>query len=86
MFGEYCVYLHGKPVGFVCDDQLFVKPVQPPLQHLQGVPQGHAYPGSKLYFQLGPDRWEDRDWLSGLIDTTAAALPKPKPKKPKQAK
>ena len=22
MFGEYCLYLAGKPVGLVCDDQL----------------------------------------------------------------
>ncbi|MCK9201389.1 MAG: TfoX/Sxy family protein [Gallionella sp.] len=26
MFGEYCLYLDGKPVALVCDDQLFLKP------------------------------------------------------------
>jgi len=25
MDGEYCVYLFGKPIGFVCDDQLHLK-------------------------------------------------------------
>ncbi len=26
MFGEYCVYVGDKPVAFVCDDLLYVKP------------------------------------------------------------
>jgi len=26
MFGEYGVYVDGKMIGLVCDDQLFVKP------------------------------------------------------------
>ncbi len=28
MFGEYCLYLAGKPVGLVCDDQLYLKPTK----------------------------------------------------------
>jgi hypothetical protein len=39
-----------------------------------------------MYFRVSGDRWEDREWLAGLIDTTAAVLPAAKPKKPKQAK
>lgn len=86
MFGEYCVYLDDKPVAFVCDDELFVKPTDAGRAYI-GVPdEAPAYPGSKLYFRVSGDRWEDRDWLTGLIDLTAAELPAPKPKKPKKAK
>lgn len=36
MFGEYCVYWDGKPVAFVCDDQLFVKPTEAAPTALRG--------------------------------------------------
>lgn len=86
MFGEYCLYYDEKPVAFVCDDELFVKPTEAGRTYI-GVPdEAPAYPGSKLYFRVSGDRWEERDWLSGLISETAAALPEPKPRKPKAAK
>lgn len=28
MFGEYALYLKGKVIGFVCDNQLFIKPTE----------------------------------------------------------
>lgn len=83
MFGEFCLYCDDKPVAFVCDDELFVKPTDEGRAYI-GVPdEAPAYPGSKLYFRISGDRWEDRDWLAELIDLTAAALPAPKPKKPR---
>ncbi len=83
MFGEYCLYYDEKPVAFVCDDELFVKPTEAGRSYI-GVPdEAPAYPGSKLYFRVSGDRWEDRDWLAGLIDLTASVLPAPKPKRPK---
>ena len=81
MFGEYCVYVGDKPVAFVCDDELFVKPTAEGRAYIGEPDEAPAYPGSKLYFRVSGDRWEDRDWLAGLIDLTAAALPAPKPKK-----
>jgi DNA transformation protein and related proteins len=30
------------------------------------------------------DTWDDAEWLAGLIQATADALPMPKPKKAKQ--
>ena len=83
MFGEYCIYCDDKPVAFVCDDELFVKPTDAGRAYIGEPDEAPAYPGSKLYFRVGGDRWEDRDWLAGLIDATAAALPAPKPKQPK---
>ncbi|WP_449280627.1 TfoX/Sxy family protein [Leucobacter sp.] len=83
MFGEYCLYCDDKPVAFVCDDELFVKPTDAGRAYLGEPDEAPAYPGSKLYFRIGGDRWEDRDWLTDLIARTAAALPAPKPKKPR---
>jgi TfoX/Sxy family transcriptional regulator of competence genes len=79
MFGEFALYLDGKVVAFVCDNTLFVKPTDAGRALLGTVAEGQAYPGSKLYFQLG-DEIEDRDLLARLLRTTADALPLPKPK------
>ncbi len=87
MFGEYALYCEGKVVAFVCDDELFVKPTDVGREFVEragALDEAPAYPGSKLYLRIGGDRWENRDWLSTLIDLTAGALPFPKPKsKPK---
>ena len=86
MFGEYALYCDEKVVAFVCDDELFIKPTEAGREYI-GIPdEAPAYPGSKLYFRISGDRWEDREWLSGLVSVTAAALPAPKPKKPRSAR
>lgn len=46
--------------------------------------EAEAYPGSKMYFLIDGDRWDDADWLAALVRITAAALPLPKPKPPKK--
>lgn len=86
MFGEYCLYIDDKPVAFVCDDELFVKPTEAGRKYLGTPDEAPAYPGSKLYFRVTGDRWEDREWLTALIDLTASMLPEPKPKKLRNTK
>jgi DNA transformation protein and related proteins len=83
MFGEYALYRDGKVVALICDDQLFVKPTEEGRAPIGMVTEGAAYPGAKPSFLIAGDLWDDADWLSGLIRTTADALPMPKPKKPK---
>ncbi len=78
MFGEYCLYLNGKVVGFICDDELFVKITDVTDELAPGCPTGEAYPGSKPYLRVSMDRWESRDWLATLLMETAAKLPEPK--------
>ena len=84
MFGEYCVYVDGKVVGFVCDDTLFIKPspVDPSL--LVGTEPGHPYPGSKEYHSVPGDLLENADWVRQAVQATADALPAPKPKRPRK--
>lgn len=79
MFGEYALYVDGKVIAFVCDNQLFLKPLQEVRGLLQTVTELPAYPGSKLYFRIS-DELEDRDALRRLFNVAADALPLPKPK------
>lgn len=86
MFGEFALYCDEKVVAFVCDDELFIKPTEVGRAYIGTPDEAPAYPGSKLYFRIGGDLWEDRDWLTGLVAETAAALPMPAPKKPRARK
>jgi len=85
MFGEYALYLDGKVIALICDNHLYLKPT-PEGRALLGKPnEASPYPGAKPHFQLG-DEVEDRDLLRQLFRATWAALPEPKPKKPKPPK
>jgi DNA transformation protein len=57
MFGEYCLYLAGKPVGLVCDDQLYLKPTLAGKSLLAAVVEGSPYPGAKPHLLLTADQW-----------------------------
>ena len=81
MFGEFALYCDSKVVAFVCDDQLFLKPTQAARDYLGTVTEGEAYPGSKPYFVIDGDHWDDAEWMAQLIRISAAELPMPKAKK-----
>lgn len=88
MFGEYCLYRDGLPVAFVCDDVLFVKDTSAGRDAIASMVEpafGAPYPGAKLHLRLAPDLWDDGDWLVRVLEATAAALPRPKPRAPKRA-
>lgn len=81
MFGEYCLYLYGKPIGFICDNQFFLKPTEAGLDLIDRLEEGFPYRGAQPYLLIPADRWENRKWLTHLLITTANALPAPKPRK-----
>ncbi|MEQ1913909.1 MAG: TfoX/Sxy family protein [Sideroxydans sp.] len=81
MFGEYCLYFAGKPVGLVCDDQLYLKPTKTGKEKLVSVIEGSPYPGANPHLLITADQWEDSEWLCGLVQATARELPIPKPRK-----
>ncbi|MFA6920651.1 MAG: TfoX/Sxy family protein [Gallionella sp.] len=83
MFGEYCLYLAGKPVGLVCDDQLFLKPSNAGRSMISEPIEGAPYPGAKPHLLISGDLWEDREWLCELLRATERELPQPKPRKSK---
>jgi TfoX/Sxy family transcriptional regulator of competence genes len=74
MFGEYGLYCDGKMVAVIGDDQLFVKQTPGGRVHAGAVAEVSPYPGAKLCLLIPGDRWEDADWLAGLIRVTAAEL------------
>ena len=73
MFGEYCLYLAGAPVGLVCDDQLFLRD-DPTLRALIGeVTLGEPYPGAKPHICITADQWDDRQALGLWVRAAAEA-------------
>jgi TfoX/Sxy family transcriptional regulator of competence genes len=79
MFGEYALYLDGKVVALVCDDQLFLKPTPEGQACLGRVPEAPPYPGAKLHFLLSAEL-DDPETLNTALLVTARALPEPRPK------
>jgi TfoX/Sxy family transcriptional regulator of competence genes len=83
MFGGCTLYLDGKVVALVCDDQLFVKPTRAGREFITDVVEAPAYPGAKNSFLI-EDQIEGGEWLTNLLIVTAAELPLPKPRKKKK--
>ena len=89
MFGEYCLYLDGKPVGLVCRDRLFVKPTNVGRELVPGITEEAPFPGIRPYLVVETeqaDHWEGRELLCRLLQATFEALPQPKPRKPRARK
>ena len=88
MFGEFCVYYAGRPVGLVCDDQLFLKPSEAGKRLMKQVDEGAPFPGARPHLRITADDWDDRAWMNQIVRTTYDSLPPPKlpkPRKPKAA-
>lgn len=75
MFGEYCLYVSGVPVGLVCDDQLFLKLTAAGSALCDPPSQGSPFPTAKPHLLVTADLWEDSQWLCELVKVTARALP-----------
>jgi TfoX/Sxy family transcriptional regulator of competence genes len=79
MFGEYALYLDGKVVALVCDEKLFLKPTAEGKAYLGPMPEGHPYPGSKLFLVMDTEL-DNPERLAAALEITARALPEPKTK------
>ena len=77
MFGDYGVYLNGKFIGLICDNQLFIKETPSgrlELEKYDAVMEGLPYQGAKtLYFII--DDLEDSDFLSEFLRASAPEIP-----------
>lgn len=85
MFGDYGLYMFNRVMGFVCDDQVFLK-VLPGSTRILGedAPTGEAYKGSKPYYII--QDLEDEEKMSRLFRALYEDVPEPKPKKPRSRK
>jgi TfoX/Sxy family transcriptional regulator of competence genes len=78
MFGEAAVYLNGKVVGLVCDNQLFLKATEPGRARIGSPVEAPPFPGANNWFLMTD--LDDPEFLADLVRATAAALPAPKVK------
>jgi TfoX/Sxy family transcriptional regulator of competence genes len=83
MFGEYALYLDGKVIALVCDNQLFVKPTDAGRALLGSVTEHPPYPSAKPHFRID-NELDDGELLQCLFKLTAKELPMPKPKSAKR--
>lgn len=79
MFGEYALYLDGKVVALVCDNQLFLKATPEGRACLGEVTEGVPFPGARNFFLLSHEL-DDPERLREALRVTARALPEAKPK------
>ena len=80
MFGGTTLYLNGKVVALICDNQLFVKPTEGGREYIGTVVEAPPYEGAKNSFLIA-DELEDAEWLTELLVITERELPAPRPKK-----
>jgi TfoX/Sxy family transcriptional regulator of competence genes len=80
MFGEFALYADGKPVAFICDDQLFVK-ITPESAALDRCERGQVFPGSKDYYLVPEELITGERRLPAILLRMAEVLPLPKRKK-----
>ena len=80
MFGEYMVYLGGKPVLTVCDNTVFVKKLPELSELMAGADCGFPYEGAKEQYILDI---ENRELVEKLLPLAAELAPLPKQRKKK---
>ena len=75
MFGDYCLYCDNKPVGLICDDYLYLKPLKQlePLLHEEDKQMKPPYEGAKPHFVI--TNVDDRDYVSTLVKAITDNLP-----------
>ena len=78
MMGGYLVYLNGKLIGDICDNELFLKRTQTTDKLLADSELRYPYEGSKTLMHVF-DRFEDTDLITELLEGMYAELPERKP-------
>lgn len=76
MFGDYCLYCDGKPVGLICDDYFYLKPLKQlePMLHEDDRRMQPPYDGAKPHYVI--TNVDNADYVSQLVQTVADNLKK----------
>ena len=85
MFGGTTLYMNGKVVALICDNQLFVKPTSSGRDYIGDVVEAPPYEGARNSILVG-DEIDDAEWLNGLFVVTEKDLPAPRPKRKRKKK
>ena len=78
MFGEYLVYINGKPAIMVCDNAAMVKKLPELAELLQNAPDAYPYEGAKVHTLLDI---ENRELTRQVLEVIERVTPLPKRKK-----
>lgn len=82
MMGEYLMYYNGKLIGDICDNKIFIKPVDAAKILMPEADMQPPYKGAKEMLIL--DNFEDVDFVEKLFKEIYPQLTEPKKKKSKQ--
>ena len=77
MFGEYMVYIEGKPVLTVCDNTVFVKEVKELEEIMAEAEKGYPYDGAKECYILDI---ENAELVEKVVAILKEVIPLPKKK------
>ncbi len=77
MFGEYMVYVEGKPVLTVCDNTVFVKEVKELEEIMAEAEKGYPYEGAKECYILDI---ENAELVERVVAILKEVIPLPKKK------
>ena len=80
MMGGYLVYLNGKLIGDICDNELFLKRTPTSDRLLADSELRYPYEGSKTLMHVF-DRFEDTELILELLKGMYTELPEKKPSK-----
>lgn len=78
MFGEYMVYVDGKPILLICDNCVFVKKHPALAKRLCDAEEGYPYEGAKPHLLLDI---EDRELSEAVVRTLVEVTPMSRTKK-----
>ena len=82
IMGGYLVYLNGKLIGDICDNELFLKRTPTSDRMLAESELRYPYEGSKTLMHVF-DSFDDKALILELLNGMYAELPDKKPKKAK---
>ena len=80
MMGGYLVYLNGKLIGDICDNELFLKRTPTSDRLLADSELRYPYEGSKTLMHVF-DRFENKGLIQELLGGMYTELPAPRKKK-----
>ena len=82
MFGEYAIYLQGRVLGFLADEQILLQNTPTARKLLPDAELRELFPGSKLFILFADEG--NAHLLKSVSEAMWEELPLPKPRKSKK--
>ena len=83
MFGEYGIYLQGRVLGFLCDEQILLQDTPTARKLLPDAERKELFPGSKLFIIFSDEG--NHHLLQSVAQAMWEELPVPKPRKSRKS-